>query len=461
MRKSKQKKYFHRIKTIVIAGVVFLLLINGNAVVAQTKGKRKATTPKVSITPPQPKVSVATVEKTESKPPIQPQYSTQAFDLSATLLPNNYLGHNVIDIYKRLDELQKTSQKGEFETTEAFQKRITAEASKPLVASLTRNSIFAFVIGKPDTKYDADQQLMSVNQKLSSVKNAAESLDDKRMSLNWGIVSRDISSYTGSNAYGAQVEVKRSLAEFYTLAFANYEQFPIVQYLTEIEQETAATIKKMWERAGLTKPKEDIKKNAAFSTNIKMDVQKAIKAKENIKILIVCRLTEPYAFEGSMYKKPTINSPQESAFLFKNLNVELLEIWFFDSSTGEIYVKQRPHNSIAKATPQVDLLTPQPTPEPTPQPTPRIISKGVINGSAIQLTKAVSPAAAKAVKANGAVNVKVELDERGNVVSASAISGHPLLQAAAVAAARQCKFAPTVLSGVAVRVTGIIVFVFP
>jgi protein TonB len=54
----------------------------------------------------------------------------------------------------------------------------------------------------------------------------------------------------------------------------------------------------------------------------------------------------------------------------------------------------------------------------------------------------------------------VKIDERGNVVSASAVSGHPLLQAAAVAAARQAKFAPTMLSGQAVSVTGVIVYNF-
>ena len=52
------------------------------------------------------------------------------------------------------------------------------------------------------------------------------------------------------------------------------------------------------------------------------------------------------------------------------------------------------------------------------------------------------------------------LDENGNVISAHATSGHPLLQAAAVAAARSSKFTPTKLSGQPVKVNGVIIYNF-
>jgi len=42
--------------------------------------------------------------------------------------------------------------------------------------------------------------------------------------------------------------------------------------------------------------------------------------------------------------------------------------------------------------------------------------------------------------------VQVLVDEAGNVISAYAVSGHPLLQAAAVDAARNAKFSPTRLT---------------
>ena len=91
---------------------------------------------------------------------------------------------------------------------------------------------------------------------------------------------------------------------------------------------------------------------------------------------------------------------------------------------------------------------------------PKQISGGVLNGKATRLPKPAYPAAAKAVRASGAVNVQVVIDEEGGVVSATAVSGHPLLRAAATEAARQAKFSPTTISGQAVRVTGVIVYNF-
>lgn len=96
----------------------------------------------------------------------------------------------------------------------------------------------------------------------------------------------------------------------------------------------------------------------------------------------------------------------------------------------------------------------------TPQPLPKQINGGVLNGKAISLQKPSYPSAAKAVKASGAVSVQVLIDEQGNVVSASAVSGHPLLRQAAEQAALASKFAPTTLSGQPVKVSGIITYNF-
>ena len=90
----------------------------------------------------------------------------------------------------------------------------------------------------------------------------------------------------------------------------------------------------------------------------------------------------------------------------------------------------------------------------------KTISGGVLNGKALDLPKPAYPAAAKAVRASGAVNVQVTVDEKGVVTSANAVSGHPLLRAAAVEAARKAKFSPTLLGGQSVKVTGVIVYNF-
>ncbi|MGB7923925.1 MAG: TonB family protein [Pyrinomonadaceae bacterium] len=102
-----------------------------------------------------------------------------------------------------------------------------------------------------------------------------------------------------------------------------------------------------------------------------------------------------------------------------------------------------------------------PPPAPTPKPVPKApISGGVLNGKATSLPKPAYPPVAKAARASGTVTVQVTIDENGNVISARAVSGHPLLQAAATQAARGAKFSPTKLSGQPVKVTGVITYNF-
>ena len=98
--------------------------------------------------------------------------------------------------------------------------------------------------------------------------------------------------------------------------------------------------------------------------------------------------------------------------------------------------------------------------EPEKPKTHAPVSKGVLNGSAKYLPKPVYSAAAQAVNAQGTVQVQILIDERGQVVSAKAVSGNILLRPAAEAAARNAKFSPTLLSDVPVKVTGIITYNF-
>ena len=129
-----------------------------------------------------------------------------------------------------------------------------------------------------------------------------------------------------------------------------------------------------------------------------------------------------------------------------------------------------------------DLGASSPTPEPStefvePIPPPKApanentkssttdskrapISGGVLNSKAISLPLPPYPPAARAAKAAGTVVVQVTVDENGNVISAHAVSGHPLLQAAAVAAARGARFPPVKLSGEPVKVNGTITYNF-
>jgi TonB family protein len=93
-------------------------------------------------------------------------------------------------------------------------------------------------------------------------------------------------------------------------------------------------------------------------------------------------------------------------------------------------------------------------------PKERTIRGGVLNGKALTLPQPTYPPIARAARASGTVNVEVVIDEFGNVIAAYAVSGHPLLQAAAVSAARQAKFSPTSVNGEPTKISGILTYNF-
>jgi TonB family protein len=84
----------------------------------------------------------------------------------------------------------------------------------------------------------------------------------------------------------------------------------------------------------------------------------------------------------------------------------------------------------------------------------------VLNGRALKLAMPSYPASARKARASGIVVVKVLIDEAGKVISAKAISGHPLLLAASVEAAKKSLFSPTLLAGEPLKVEGVIQYNF-
>jgi protein TonB len=118
--------------------------------------------------------------------------------------------------------------------------------------------------------------------------------------------------------------------------------------------------------------------------------------------------------------------------------------------------------STGNGTNVVTITDPPPPPPPAPTPVvPKVlkISK-VLNSQAISLPRPNYPPMAKQIRVQGTVAVQVLIDENGKVVSAKALSGHPLLVAEAVRAAQQARFSPTMIGDQAVKVSGVITYNF-
>lgn len=101
-----------------------------------------------------------------------------------------------------------------------------------------------------------------------------------------------------------------------------------------------------------------------------------------------------------------------------------------------------------------------PKAEGTATPGTQRVSGGVLQGNAVRKVQPPYPALAKAAGAEGAVQVTVTVNENGEVTTAEAVNGHPLLKEAALDAARQWKFKQTELNGQPVKVQGTLTFNF-
>lgn len=91
----------------------------------------------------------------------------------------------------------------------------------------------------------------------------------------------------------------------------------------------------------------------------------------------------------------------------------------------------------------------------------RRVSEGARMGKVIKEVGPIYPEDAKRFNAWGEVQVLLLISEKGKVIEARAVSGNLLLRKAAVAAARQWLFAPSILNGEPVSVQGVITFDFP
>lgn len=118
--------------------------------------------------------------------------------------------------------------------------------------------------------------------------------------------------------------------------------------------------------------------------------------------------------------------------------------------------------------------TTQPEARPTPAPTSpaaqpvvggesditKPVEGGILNSKALELPAPKYPKTGTGVRVSGQVQVRVVVDETGKVISAEAIFGPELLRAAAIEAATRARFAPTVVEGITVKVSGILTYDF-
>ena len=160
--------------------------------------------------------------------------------------------------------------------------------------------------------------------------------------------------------------------------------------------------------------------------------------------------------------------------LFTSMTLLILLSITIEDSTSAQHRRARTRTrtqAVSKATTivEIDIGTPEEraklveecsTPDRA-KPEVEVEKKGLgLCGKAISLPKPDYPPDAKAQKISGTVAVSVVIDEKGRVIWAQAVDGHPLLRQASVKAACQSLHSPMMVSGRAVKVLSIISYNF-
>jgi protein TonB len=104
--------------------------------------------------------------------------------------------------------------------------------------------------------------------------------------------------------------------------------------------------------------------------------------------------------------------------------------------------------------------TPVAVPKAAPPPQRVRISQGVTQGLIIHKVTPTYPAIARSARISGNVVLQAEISKNGTIENLHVLSGHPMLQAAAIDAVKQWRYKPYILNGEPVEVETTITVTF-
>jgi len=213
------------------------------------------------------------LKKSASKPEKSAggSYATAPFNDKWTSLPRNYNGHDISAVYKVLSK-RFSMKKGEYETTEAFEKRKEQEIfGKPVIGNIKMNDQFAFIVDDLGKNYDADaaQYAIQINKSgKSTITIKSRRTGDNQ--LGRSVLKGHHKAEKRKRAMRSEETFSTDLAAALLYAAAGtYEEMAVV-----VEKDDDECFwYKMWDRI-----------------LIKMTPAKAQQEDKNIRLLIVCKI---------------------------------------------------------------------------------------------------------------------------------------------------------------------------
>lgn len=238
-------------------------------------------------------------------------YTTEPFDLSSTTVDPAYSGHNLGDLWTKINEI--LAPKGKFESTSDYEKRKSSISTAHLLGNLNINS--AFVAKKTllpsNVEYDADKQKMTVtvssNDEVCNVKNKFQYTiyTDYRG-------KQEYSEYTGENGFGATTQIKKFVSSRVDLAGMN--------------------IKSKFEKGP-----DGIRR---FRFEMPATPVEAQSLESNLATLIFFKPKTPYLGDVNWSYAPTRQDPIDVSLDRYMIYCDIEAIWLYNKSDGKILVKK-------------------------------------------------------------------------------------------------------------------------
>jgi hypothetical protein len=253
-----------------------------------------------------PRTETATAKAAAPAPPPKP--APRSLADTDTRLPDGFTGDDIRRVYRSL----KSAGKSEFETTDAYRKRLAEEV---------RSTVYTFLVPPRRAQYDADRGEMVLQLRVKVDPSTTDSYEHSLMVPAESKVER--STFPASNALGVQIQVQRTTERDYGLAAVKVPAEMIGKRVPGVMYEH-------YERF--------------FDVRVPMSPDDARQRKDALRFLFRAHpsaRTKARTFEANYEWKATITSPTSLVTESYSAYVDVADfaVWVVDTARGDVLAK--------------------------------------------------------------------------------------------------------------------------
>lgn len=249
------------------------------------------------------------------------EYDNAPFDLTRGWLPRAYGGHNIQVVYKSFENGAAKMLRGDGAGRDM--------GTMPLSWMDKADSVYAFHVKPSEVRYEKREEKIRVSCQLWSVLGQGTP-EREKSGFRIAYVPQVDHSYTYTGPDGRNIEIEEVKFREYTVAFGNIDSFPVERHPEQAKGSPLSLDDSL--RAGAV-----VARSAATK-------EQADQLERNIRLLVLCRLVEPFVTSETVNVKGTPEKPGEYLAQHEYLHVRLLELWLYDAYSGKVLQKIGPDN---------------------------------------------------------------------------------------------------------------------